>query len=149
MRYLVTITLIIVYACLTRGSVSAQTTDERLWGVWDLDSIELTINSVTQRYTLPVLLANRSILPRNMLTQLYFFKDQIGVNSTETEFVSAENVSLKGSFTANDGKLNVTMRDGNARTFNYSIENEFLKIRYSESPIEFYLIYRLTAKLVD
>ena len=143
MRYLGTIALIIVYACLTRGSVSAQTTDERLLGLWDLDSIELTVNRAVQKYSLPALLANRSILPRNMLTSLYFFDDQVGVNNTEMLFDPGSAMSLKGSFVANNGELTITFNDRISRSFRYEFENERLRIRYSLGGTDFYLIYKL------
>ena len=146
MKYLGTVTLIIMYACLTAGTVSAQTVDERLWGRWDLDSVVLTSNRIAQKYNLPVLLADKSKLPRNMLTSLYFFEDQIGVNTTETEFVPAENVSMKGSFTTDNGKLTITMQDRTTRAFTYTVDDRTLKIWYVEGIIEFYLIYKLTFK---
>ena len=129
--------------------VGAQEIDKRLWGVWDLDSVELTINRVTQKYPLPVLMADKSRLPRNMFTQLYFFSDQIGVNSTETEFVPVENVTLKGSFTTNNGSLVITLRGEPPLIFTYSIEGNRLDIRYTVGEIQFYLIFKLTSKLPE
>ncbi len=115
--------------------------DHRLWGTWNLDIVELTKNGVTKKYSLDVLLADKNNLPRNMFTSLYFFDDQIGVHSTETEF--GFDVNLKGSFTANDGILTVTMREEQSRSFMYVIENEMLRIWHTKGDTQFNLIYKL------
>ncbi|MDR1729038.1 MAG: hypothetical protein LBR52_00020 [Prevotellaceae bacterium] len=115
--------------------------DHRLWGTWDLDTVELTRNGVTKKYALDVLLADKNNLPRNMFTQLYFFANQIGVSNTEEEFIAGESLNLKGSFTVDNGNLIVTMQEEHSRVFTYTIENKFLKIWFTRGDTQFYLIY--------
>jgi hypothetical protein len=109
----------------------------------------MTKQGITKKYSLNDLFADKKNLPRNMFTTLYFFDNQIGVHSTETEFVAPENVSLKGSFTTNNQQLIVTMREEQPRTFTYKIENEYLKIWYVQDDTQFYLIYKLTSKHLE
>ena len=139
----------VIFSLFVTGWTSAQQIDERLWGIWLLDTVELTAQrGATQRHSLASLFADKSKLPRNMFTQLYFFDDQIGVCNTETEFARGEDVSMKGSFTANDGELMVTIQGEQSRTFLYSIEDDLLKISYTEGDTQFYLIYKLWLKNV-
>ncbi|MCL2097819.1 MAG: hypothetical protein FWH23_03560 [Bacteroidales bacterium] len=139
-KSMIMVLCILLLCCFTTGKASAQHSDERLEGLWELKTITITVDDVSQTYSVEELLADKSRLPRNMFTSLYFFDDQIGVNSTETEFVPE--VSLKGTFTANEGTLIVTMREEQSRTFNYTFENELLKIEYTQASRQFYLIYK-------
>jgi len=119
--------------------------DERLRGTWTLETAELTAGGVTQKQTLETLFDDVNKLPRDLLTALYFFDNRVGVNSTETEFVS--NVSLKGSFfTTNNELLTINLYGEEARVFTYVVENECLKIWYERSQVQFYLIYKLEIK---
>lgn len=120
--------------------------DQRLFGVWSLETVKITTAKDAKTYTLEALFADKSKLPRNLFTMLYFVGDEIGIHSTETEFVSADNVSLKGSFTTNNGEMIVTMQGEQARTFTYTIENERLEIWYTKDDTQYYLMYKLTAK---
>ena len=139
----------VLFSLFVTGWTSAQQIDERLWGTWLLDTVELTAQrGATQQHSLTSLFADKSNLPRNMFTQLYFFDDQIGVCSTETEFVRGEEVSMKGSFTTNDGELIITIRGEQSRQFVYSIEDDLLKISYTDGDTQFYLIYKLWLKNV-
>ena len=137
----------VMFSLFVVSWVNAQQIDNRLWGTWSLDTIELTKDGVPRQYTLETLLADKSNLPRNMFTWLYFFGDQIGVHSTETEFVPAVDVSLKGNFTTNDGLLIVTMYEESPRTFTYEIEDDLLIIKYTEGDVQFYLVYKLLHKI--
>ena len=140
---------VLFFLFVTRWA-SAQQIDQNLWGTWELNTVELTKQGVVaQKSSLTDLFANKNNLPRNMFTQLYFFDDQIGVNSTETEFVSAENLSLKGNYTANDGTLIVTMYGEPSRIFTYALSNERLEIWYTEEGTQFYLVYKLIVKYVE
>ena len=132
----------VMFSLFVVGWVNAQQIDNRLWGAWSLDTIELKKDGVPRQYTLETLLADKSNLPRNMFTRLYFIEDQIGVHTTEAEFVSMTNVSLKGNFTTDDGLLIVTMYGEQSRIFTYAIDSELLKIRYTEGDTQLYLIYK-------
>jgi hypothetical protein len=125
------------------NNLQAQHSHKQLWGTWVLDTIGVTKQGVSEKHSLTDLLADKENLPRNMFTMLYFFDNQVGVGSTETEFVPAENLSLKGSFTTDNGKLIVTMQEEQPRVFTYAIENEVLKIWYTQEDTQFYLIYKL------
>jgi len=138
---------IAVLSCLATVFASGQDIDKRLWGTWQLDSVGMTVNRVEQKYKLSTLLADRKLTPRNMFTALYFFGNQVGVNSTES-FFATPLPSLKGTFTTNNGLLTVTLRDSQPRTFTYSVEDKRLKIWYTLENIQFYLLYRLTHETV-
>ena len=126
------------------NNLQAQTNPEDLWGTWDLETVEITKSGVTETHSLTGLLADKENLPRNMFTLLYFFNNQIGVNNTESEFVSGENLNLKGAFTANDGILTITINNEQPRTFSYIIENDLLKIWYTQDDeTQLYLVYKL------
>jgi len=140
---------IMAFACLTTVFAKGQDFDKSLWGAWKLDSVELTTNRITQKYALSVLYANKSLLPRNMFTLISFNRDELYVNTTETEFVPSVDVCFKGTFTTKDGKIFITMRDNQTREFTYSVENETLKIRYEEGSVQFYLIFKLAHKYVE
>jgi len=125
-------------------NLQAQTNPEDLWGTWELETVEITKSGITETHSFESLLADKENLPRNMFTRLYFFDDKIGVNTTESEFVSGENLSLKGVFTADDGMLTITMNNEQPRIFSYIIENELLKIGYSQDDeTQLYLVYKL------
>ena len=140
---------VMLFSCFTMSGIKAQSIDERLWGTWKLSTIVLTVQGITQEYTMEALLANKSKLPRNMFTGLLFFEDQVGVNSTETEFVPTEELSLKGTFTTDNGKLVISLRGKQPRSFAYEFENSFLRIRYTQGDTQFYLVYKLILKPVE
>ena len=141
------ILIIVALVCSATVFAEAQETDKQLWGTWQLDSVQLTINFVSQKYALPALYLDKSKLPRNLFTSLYFDGDDIGVSTTETEFLPAEQVCFKGSFATNSGKILITMRDEQKREFSYSLEKDVLRIGYFEGTIQFALVYKLIAKL--
>jgi len=126
------------------NNLQAQTNPEDLWGTWDLETVEITRQGVSETHYLESLLADKENLPRNMFTQFYFFSDQVGVSSTEEIFVSGGNLNLKGSFTADDGILIISIYDEQPRTFTYIIENDMLQIWYTqEDDTQLYLVYKL------
>jgi len=139
---------VILLSLFISNSLQAQTNSEDLWGTWSLDTIEITKNGVSTKHSIETLLKDRANLPRHLFTQLYFFDNQIGVHSTESEFGSTESQSFKGSYTTDNGKLIVTMREGQPRTFAYILENEILKIWYTRGDTQFYLVYKLIYKNV-
>ena len=141
------ISAISILFCLATFLANGQEIDKRLWGTWQLDSVGLTVNRVEQKYKLSTLLANKSLLPRNLFTTLSFDSGDLGVHTSETEFLPAEQVCFKGSYTTNAGKILITMRNDLKREFSYSIENDVLRIWYEEGPVQFALIYKLLAKL--
>ena len=140
--------IIAAFACLAPVFAEAQEIDERLLGVWQLDSVELTVNHVSQKFALSTLLEDKSKLPRNMFTMLYIFDERIGVHSTETEFVPPENVSFKGSLTTENGTMVISMDEEEERTFTYNVEDERLEIRYTSEDTEFFLVYKLAFQYV-
>ena len=147
MKQLKIAVITVLFSLFVTGWVNAQQIDKRLWGTWNLDEIELKKSGTTRQYTLDALLADKGNLPRNMFTWLYFFNDQIGVHSTETEFRRAEDLNLKGRFTTNNGQLIVTMRGEISRSFDYEIEDNLLRIRYTDEVYQFFLVYKLIHKI--
>ena len=125
------------------NNLQAQTNLEHVWGYWDLDTVEITKQGVTEKHTLKSLLADKENLPKDMFTRLFLFDDQVGTNSTEEEFLSAEHLNQKGSFTVEDGKLLITMANEQARIFTYIRENDLLRIWYTREDTQFYLVYKL------
>ena len=141
--------LTVVFSSFMPNWANAQQIDNRLWGTWRLSMVEITTDGVTRACTSEALLADKSNLPRNLFTGLYFFDEKVGVNSTETEFVPSDRVRLKGTFTANNGTLIITLRGEEPREFSYEVGNELLNIRYTEGDTQFYLIYKLSLKNVQ
>jgi len=133
----------VLLVLFTTTNLQAQTEHRHLWGTWELETIEITKQGVPEIHYLESLLADKENLPRNMFTQLYFFNDQVGVSSTEEIFVSGGNLNVKGSYTADDGVLIITMNNELPRMFTYIIENELLKIWYTQDNIELHLVYKL------
>jgi len=126
------------------NNLHAQTNPEDLWGTWELETVAITKQGVTEIHLLTDLLTDKENLPRNMFTRLYFFNDQVGVNNTESEFVSGENLNFKGSFTADDGILIITINNEQPRIFTYIIENDLLQIWYmQDDDTQLYLVYKL------
>jgi len=137
-------TLLILFVL---NNSQAQNNHERLWGVWSLDSVELTNNGNTEKYSMETLFANQELLPRNIFTRLYFFADQIGISTTEEIFLPDENHNQKGSFTIEGNKLFITLRGEQPRKFTYLIEDEFLKTWHRQDDTEFNLVYKLLFKI--
>ena len=125
----------------------AQSSHEQLWGVWSLDSVELTKNGNTEKYSIETLLANQELLPRNIFTRLYFFSDQIGISTTEEIFLPDESHNLKGSFTIEGDILYITLQGEQPRKFTYLLGDEFLKTWYRQDDKEFYLVFKLLFKI--
>ena len=148
MKRLKTISIISLFCCFTTILTNAQNIDERLWATWNLETVELTVQGTTQKYSWTVLRANKNLLPRNMFTALYFFDDQVGINSSETEFVSVENLCMKGSFSTNNGELIITLCEEQPRKFTYTIENDVLKLMYTVGITQLNLSFKLTLKNV-
>ena len=140
------IILIKILAVFTAAWVNAQQVDERLWGTWKLETVEITANGFTKQYSLEDLLVDKSRLPRNLLLSLYFFNDQVGACTSETEFSYEMETNIKGSFTTNNGELTTTIYGEQPRTFTYTIEDDLLKIRYSQANTQFDVNYKLIAK---
>ena len=134
---------VILLSLFMSNNLQAQSKNQHIWGIWDLDTIEITKQGVTEKYSIESLLADKVNIPRNMFTRLFFFDDQIGISSTEEIFAQGEYINQKGSFTIEDGKLIVTIGNEQTRTFKYTVENEFLKIEYTRGNTEFKLIYKL------
>ena len=118
--------------------LQAQTSPEHLWGAWEIESIEINKPGLTEIHSLESLLEDKENLPRNLFTRLYFFDDQVGVNYIE----EAENLNQKGTFSVEDGKLLITMRNEQTRVFTYTIEGDLLKIGYAQDDTQFYLVYK-------
>jgi len=132
----------IFIAAATTAQLFAQNNYQHIWGNWDLDTIEITKQGVTEIYSIETLLADKENIPRNMFTRLFFFDDQIGISSTEEIIAQGQPINQKGSFTIENEKLIVTMNNEQSRTFTYSVENDFLKIEYTRGSTEFKLIYK-------
>ena len=135
--------LFILMSLFMLNNLQAQTSKEDLQGTWSLDMAEITKQWVTEKHTLESLYADKENLPRNMFIRLYFFDGYMSVDTTESEFLPGEKVNSKGTFIIDDGKLIVTMRNEQPRIFTYSIEDEFLKVWYTQEDTEFYLVYKL------
>ena len=125
------------------SNLHAQTNPEDLWGIWDLEIVEITRYGESEIHTLESLYADKENLPRNMFTQLFFFDDQVGTKSTEELFASERNLNHKGSFSINDGILSINIDTEQPRFFTYIIEDELLKIDYTQEDTHFYLVYKL------
>jgi len=136
----------VVLVLFTANNLQAQNTHEPLWGVWSLEIVEISKQGVSETHSYEALLADKENLPRNMFTSLYFFDDNIGINTTESEFVSGENLNQKGLFGIENGNLIITLFNEQPRIFSYVIENECLKLWYKQDETEFYLVYTLTIK---
>jgi len=142
-KRLLTVVLMLLFIGIITGKANAQHIDENLWGSWQIETIAITIDGVSKTYSIEELLTDKNRLPRNMFTSLYFHENGIGVNNTETEFDSDDNmVSLKGTFTAGNGEMVVTMYGEQSRTFSYTIENNLLKIHYAQANRQFDLTYK-------
>jgi len=139
----------VLLVLFTANNLQAQTDPTQLWGYWDLETVELTKHGVTEKYSIETLLLDLENLPRNMFTQFYFFSDQIGVSSTEEIFLPGETHNHKGSFTTEGGKLLITLRGEQPRIFTYLIEDDLLKIEYTQEDVQFHLVYKLTLKNVE
>jgi len=135
---------IAVLSCLVTFCASGQDIDRRLWGVWSLDSVEITTNQITRKYKLTELLANKNNLPRNMLIELYFVQTHVGIKTTETFFDDIEIGDQKGFFSTNQGQLTLRLTKWATRTFNYEVEEKRLKVWYSQESVSYYLIFKLT-----
>ena len=144
-----TVIWIILLSSFSLSWIKAQSIDERLWGTWKLSTVEITVQGVTQESTMEALFADKSKLPRNMFTGLLFIENQVGINSTETEFVSMEELSLKGTFTTDNGELVITLRGKQPRSYAYEVGNSLLKIRYTQGDTQFYLVFKLTLQHVQ
>lgn len=142
-----TLTIVMIFACLCTGRLHAQNVDQRLWGIWDLETVEITSNNVTQQYPFADLLTNKETLPRNMFTSLAFFANEVAVNRTDIYFIPAHEVNMKGSFSTNNGQLTITIRTEEPRTFDYTIESETLKLKYTELNMQYQLFFKLTSKI--
>ena len=123
-------------------SLNAATVDERLWATWGLETVEITTGGVSNSYALEVLLADREKLPRNLFVSLYFFDDQVGACSSEEDFAYKFNINVKGSFSTSNGQLTVTLYERQPRTFAYTFEDGYLKIRYTQGETQYDLIYK-------
>ncbi|MDR0296340.1 MAG: hypothetical protein LBH91_09260 [Prevotellaceae bacterium] len=149
-KLLVHIAIAILCITETKAQDNTQPVDKGLWATWELETITISTQDLTRSHSLEELLAKKSKLPRNMFTSLYFFENEIGVNSTGAESVSDSNmISLKGTYTAGNGELVVNIYGEQSRTFNYAIENDILKISYSHAEGQFYLLYKLIARSPD
>ena len=136
--------ILVLLSLFILNNLHAQNSYEQLWGTWDLDTIEMTRQGVTEIHSLESLYADKENLPRNMFTQFYFFSNQIGGHNTESELVPSEDLNQKGYFSTDDGKLIITMGDEQPRIFTYIIKNDFLKIWYTQDDTQFYLVYKLS-----
>jgi len=135
---------VLLLSLFVLNNIQAQTNPKDLWGVWELETVKITRHGVTEIYSLTDLLADKENLPRNMFTRLYFFTNRVGVQNTESEFVSDDNLNYKGSFTADDGILIITIYDEQPRIFTYIIENDLLQIWYmQDDDTQLYLVYKL------
>jgi len=142
MEQLKTLILAMLLLCITTAGASAQEVDERLWATWELKTVEITAGNLTTTYSLAQLRADMDKMPRNIFTSISFFDGgQVRVQNSETEFGS-EKASLGGVFTVKDGKLLVTMwGDEEPLTFDYTIENNMLKLRYPQNERPLSLTY--------
>jgi len=121
--------------------------DDRLWGAWNLEAVEITTGKDVKTYTLETLLANANIIPSNLFTLLVFFENivEAGISHNHTEFASEKEsrlTALKGTFTTKNGQLTINLHEKQPRTFVYSIENNRLKISFNHSGTQFNLIYK-------
>ncbi|MCL2098721.1 MAG: hypothetical protein FWH23_08210 [Bacteroidales bacterium] len=143
---LLTACLLLPVAAFAQTGENSTTVDERLWAIWSLETVEITADGTTKQYSLETLLANTSILPRNMFTTLDFFGNEIeaDISYAHTEFAAeAESLltAVKGTFTASNGQLTLSLREKEPRTLAYSIENNLLRISFSYEDRKFNLIY--------
>ena len=137
-------TIILTCLLLLTGIIAqAGTLDERLWGTWGLETATVTTGSDVKAYTVESLLADRDKLPKNLFLSLLFFNDQMGACSSEEALVYEFDMNVKGSFSTDNGQLTVTLREKQPRTFAYVIENDKLKVRYTQGNTQYDLIYKL------
>lgn len=127
-------------------SVNNAMIDEHLWATWGLETAVITADNSSKTYTLADLLAEKNLLAGNIFLSLYFFDNQVGVTLNKTAFSPEFEQSLKGFVTTNNGELTMTMRDRQTHTFMYVIENERLKISYTQADTQYYLTYKLLTK---
>ena len=136
----------------------AQDLDEQLYGVWLLDSVEISLGGMAKKYVVDALLTDKNILPVNMFTIISFFEDQlkdekgqveVDIRYAELEFTAEKEKSLKGVFVTHNGQLTMTLAGKPPRVFAYAVENERLKMKFSYANISFTLLYKLIFKIQE
>ena len=134
---------VLLLSLFVLNNLHAQTTPEHLWGTWELDTVEITKEEITEKHSLKNLLADLQNLPRDMFTRLYFIDDKIEINSTEEMFLPQENWNQKGSFSVEDNKLLIKLQREESRIFTYLITDDLLKIEFTRKETHFNLNYKL------
>jgi hypothetical protein len=133
--------------CLTT-SLSAQDVDPRLRGEWTLESVEFKIGNNTQRLQIEALLNNPAIktLVGSFIDDRYFsilfYENEIGLDLKNP--TNNFDRPLKGTYSAANDKLTLSLYDQTPRTFNYSVNGENLSIIHVQGSSQLSLIFKLT-----
>lgn len=130
------------------GGLQQQTNvDPRLQGIWELDSVELITPGVSQKYQVKTIMQYPAIkaLLGSALDERYFmvlfYQDavEVGINGT------ADN-NIKGTCSAVNGKLTVTLYNEASQTFDYRPAGERLYLSYTRQGAQLSLIFKLDTK---
>lgn len=139
MKLILKIYIALLLICIG-GVANGQSVDSRLWGIWELKSMEQTSiaddKEVGTIFFYAVSLnKQRSNIPENLLMRLVLFESSIGV---ELALNGAEynRKSEKGSFTVSGNKLTIVldseMPESISFVFNYLIEGETLTLNIND-----------------
>jgi len=134
--------LLTAYCLLSTGTAFAQI-DERLFGDWNLEAVEITMPEYTKQYSQEDLRLDFNMLPGSRFVSLSFTNGQveIGINHTNTDFVSTVE-KVNALFTASKGQLTLTLPEKEPRTFVYTLDDGLLKINFIRTGEQYSLIYK-------
>jgi hypothetical protein len=142
----VLILFLITFFCMT-AALSAQGVDQRLQGVWELDSVELKTSGASQRYQVNTILQNPaikalvgSVLDNRYLTILFYQNSvELGINGTMNE-------NVKGTCSAANGRLTVSLYNETSQTYDYRVAGERLYLSYTLQGRQLSLIFKSNTK---
>jgi hypothetical protein len=118
--------------------------DPRLEGVWELDSVELKTAGSSWKYQVKTILENPTV--RNLFGSAIderYFTVLFCPNAVEVGINGTVNNNVKGTCSAANGKLTVSLYNETSQTFDYSLAGERLYLSYARQGCQFSLIFKL------
>jgi hypothetical protein len=149
---------VVVFLCLSALTMYSNTpaagermqqtnVDPRLWGVWELDSIELKTSGISQKYQVETILQNPIV--QNLLGSTIdnrYFTVLFYQNSVEVGINGAVNGNVKGTCSSSNGILTVALYNETPQTFDYLPTGEKLYLSYTRQERQLSLIFKLNTK---